>query len=197
MHSWSLRRRRTRRQAASRASSKDETDAVVPGATVQLTGPSVEEVQFTDAAGEFWFQNVPPGTYQLSVTLSGFTDVTLDQVVVADAEVSVSPIQLTIAGIGETVVVSASRAESALIDAPATMTVISGESFEASAAQNYGDVLRTVPGVNVVQLSARDVNLTSRQATNTLATSELTLVDGRSSTSTSSVWSCGTSCRRI
>lgn len=113
----------------------DETDAVVPGATVQLTGPSVEEVQFTDAAGEFRFQNVPPGTYQLSVTLSGFTDVTLDQVVVADEEVSVSPIQLTIAGIGETVVVSASRAESALIDAPATMTVLSGETIEASAAR--------------------------------------------------------------
>ena len=100
----------------------DETDAVVPGATVQLTGPSVEKVQFTNTAGEFRFQNVPPGTYQLSVTLSGFTDVTLDQVVVADEEVSVSPIQLTIAGIGETVVVSASRAESVGAAPPPPLT---------------------------------------------------------------------------
>jgi hypothetical protein len=34
--------------------------------------------------------------------------------------------------------------------------------------------------MNVVQLSARDINLTSRQATGTLATSQLTLLDGRS-----------------
>lgn len=158
----------------------DETGAIVPGARVQLTGASIEEVQFTEGTGEFRFESVPPGTYQLVVSISGFMDAIRDQVVVVDAEVSVSPIQLVIASIGETVVVSASRAESALIDAPATMTVISGESFQESPAQNYGDLLRTVPGMNVVQLSARDVNLTSRQATNTLATSQLTLVDGRS-----------------
>ena len=34
-------------------------------------------------------------------------------------------------------------------------------------------------GVNVTQLSARDINLTSRAATGTLATSQLALVDGR------------------
>jgi outer membrane receptor protein involved in Fe transport len=80
----------------------------------------------------------------------------------------------------EAVVVSASRSESALIDAPATMTVVPANALEIGAAQNYGDVLRSVPGMNVIQMSARDVNLTSRQATTTLATSQLALVDGRS-----------------
>src|SRR6185503_5609394 len=49
-----------------------------------------------------------------------------------------------------------------------------------SPAQNYGDLLRSVPGVNVIQTSARDVNLTSRQATATLSNSQLALLDGRS-----------------
>jgi outer membrane receptor protein involved in Fe transport len=80
----------------------------------------------------------------------------------------------------ETVVVSASKVDEALADAPATMTVISGETLETSPAQNYGDRLRGVPGVNVVQLSARDVNVTSRDATSTLANSQLGLLDGRS-----------------
>ena len=53
-----------------------------------------------------------------------------------------------------------------MVNAPATMSVLTSETLAATPAQNYGDVLRTVPGVNVVQLSARDVNLTSRQATN-------------------------------
>ncbi|MDA1186168.1 MAG: TonB-dependent receptor, partial [Acidobacteria bacterium] len=39
---------------------------------------------------------------------------------------------------------------------------------------------RTVPGLNVTQTSARDINMTARGATSTLATSQLALVDGRS-----------------
>ena len=45
---------------------------------------------------------------------------------------------------------------------------------------NYGDLLRSVPGVNVTQISARDVNVTSRAATGSLATSQLAVLDGRS-----------------
>ena len=37
-----------------------------------------------------------------------------------------------------------------------------------------------MPGLNVTQTSARDINLTSRGATSTLSTSQLALVDGRS-----------------
>jgi outer membrane receptor protein involved in Fe transport len=37
-----------------------------------------------------------------------------------------------------------------------------------------------VPGVNVTQVTARDVNVNTRGATSTLATSQLALVDGRS-----------------
>ncbi len=38
----------------------------------------------------------------------------------------------------------------------------------------------SVPGVNVIQMSARDINLTSRQSTSTLSNSQLALLDGRS-----------------
>ena len=37
-----------------------------------------------------------------------------------------------------------------------------------------------MPGVNVTQVSARDINITSRAATGTLATGQLALLDGRS-----------------
>lgn len=45
---------------------------------------------------------------------------------------------------------------------------------------DYADLMRSVPGVNVAQTSARDVNVTARGATSTLATSQQLLVDGRS-----------------
>jgi len=80
----------------------------------------------------------------------------------------------------EVTVVSASRAEQKIVDAPATMSVITSETMEQSPATNIGDTLRTVPGVNVIQTGARDFNVTARQATSTLATSQLVMVDGRS-----------------
>ena len=157
----------------------DESGAFVPGATVTLSGPR-SQTTTSGPAGEYRFANLPAGTYQISVLLSGFAPVTRENIVVGNGDVTVPSITLALAGIGEVVVVSASKVETALINAPATMTVLPGATLAASPAQNYGDLLRSVPGMNVVQMSARDINLTSRQATGTLATSQLTLLDGRS-----------------
>jgi outer membrane receptor protein involved in Fe transport len=81
---------------------------------------------------------------------------------------------------GEEIVVSASKVETQIINAPATMSVINSETIEAAPSQNYGDLLRSVPGLNVIQMSARDVNVNSRQASGTLSASQLVVVDGRS-----------------
>jgi outer membrane receptor protein involved in Fe transport len=158
----------------------DETGAVVPGATVQLAGGSGRLSTVTGGQGEYSFQNVPPGTYQVIVSLAGFAPATLDNVTVGGGNVEVPRTLLALATVGETVVVSASRTEIALVNAPATMSVLSSEVLESTPAQNYGDLMRAVPGVNVIQLSARDVNMTSRQATGTLSNSQLVLLDGRS-----------------
>ena len=80
----------------------------------------------------------------------------------------------------EVVVVSASKVETKLINAPATVSVVEADTIAASPAQNYGDLLRSVPGLNVIQTSARDINITARQATSSLANSQLVLLDGRS-----------------
>ena len=80
----------------------------------------------------------------------------------------------------EQVVVTASRSDQQLVNAPASVSLVTDETIQNSPATNIGELLRAVPGLNVSQLSARDVNLTSRGATSTLATSQLALVDGRS-----------------
>jgi outer membrane receptor protein involved in Fe transport len=80
----------------------------------------------------------------------------------------------------ETVVVSASRTEERLVNAPATMSVISGIPLETATSQNFAELLRSIPGLNITQVSARDINITSRAATGTLATGQLALLDGRS-----------------
>src|SRR5688572_26411812 len=80
----------------------------------------------------------------------------------------------------EQVVVTASRVEEQLVNAPAAVSLVNSATIQNSPATNIGDLLRAVPGVNVTQISARDINVTTRGATSTLATSQLALVDGRS-----------------
>jgi len=80
----------------------------------------------------------------------------------------------------EQVVVTASRVEEQLVNAPAAVSVITSTTIQNSPATNIGDLLRSVPGVNVTQVSARDININMRGATSTLSTSQLALVDGRS-----------------
>jgi outer membrane receptor for ferrienterochelin and colicins len=156
----------------------DETGGVLPGATVTLTGPGPSKTQVSGSDGSYRFAGVPAGSYKLTVTLSGFGAATQD-VTVAGGPVEVPKVALKIAGLGETVVVTASKVESTITNAPATMSVITAETLATSPSQNFGDLLRSVPGTNVIQMSARDINLTSRQTTGTLTTSQLVLLDGR------------------
>jgi iron complex outermembrane receptor protein len=80
----------------------------------------------------------------------------------------------------ETVVVSASRASEKLVNAPATMSVVTSAQIEGASSPNFAELLRSLPGVNITQVSARDINVTTRGSTGTLATGQLALLDGRS-----------------
>ena len=82
--------------------------------------------------------------------------------------------------IEEVVVVTASRTEQLLLESPVAISVIDSADIALSPAKNYADLMRGVPGLNITQTSARDMNMSSRSATGTLDASQLVLVDGRS-----------------
>jgi outer membrane receptor protein involved in Fe transport len=80
----------------------------------------------------------------------------------------------------EQVVVTASKVEQQLVNAPAAVSVITAQTLASKSTGDYAGLFRAVAGVNVSQTSARDLNITSRGSTNTLSTSQLALIDGRS-----------------
>jgi iron complex outermembrane receptor protein len=81
----------------------------------------------------------------------------------------------------ETMVVTPSRGrQTSVIDSPAAVSVISSEAIAVAPDRSFGELLRAVPGMNAVKGSARDYNVTARQATSTLSNSQLVLLDGRS-----------------
>lgn len=82
--------------------------------------------------------------------------------------------------ISDVIVVTAARTEQSLHEVPSAFSVVTTEEIETSPADDVGDLLRNVPGVNVTQVSARDIQVSSRSAASTLSTDTLVLLDGRS-----------------
>ena len=87
---------------------QDGTGAVLPGVTVDVTGPQNQSA-VTDATGEAHFLNLPPGSYQVKASLSGFADF-LNRAVTVSAGGAV-PLRVTmgVQGDAEQVHVSAGR----------------------------------------------------------------------------------------
>ncbi len=157
----------------------DESGGILPGCTITLSGPGGSQTTYADGGGAFSFADLAAGTYTVKVSLSSFRDAE-QEVQVGHSAADLGSITLALAGIGETIVVSASKIESTLTNAPATISVLTADTLNTTPASNMGDLLRNVPGVNVTQMSARDVQLSSRGSTGTLDASQIALLDGRS-----------------
>ena len=127
----------------------DEQSAVLPGATITLTGANTGARTTTSGAGgEFRFIGLDPGTYTVSVGLAGFA--TTQRTVIVSAGVSVDvTFTAKVAGVAETVTVDA---ETPVIDSKrmGTGTTVSHE--ELTMIPNSRDpwaFMRAVPGVQV------------------------------------------------
>jgi hypothetical protein len=85
----------------------DPSDAVAPGATVQLkdenTGITQETV--TSSAGQFQFPNLNSGSYSVTVTLSGFQTAAYTKVAVESSRTTDLRIKLSVGAATETVTV--------------------------------------------------------------------------------------------
>src|SRR5712671_164836 len=84
----------------------DPSGAVVSGATVKATntGTGIAQTASTTGDGEFSFQDLPLGTYKISVTASGFRPVTVDNVTVTAGSSYTLPVKLAAGSAGTTVV---------------------------------------------------------------------------------------------
>ena len=134
----------------------DTGGAVLPGVTVEaradvLPGP---RVTVTGANGEYRFPALPPGNYTLTFTLSGMQTATR-QVQVQLFQDTMADATLGIAGVSETVTVTAT---SSLIerDSAAIKSGVSNEQIMAlPVGQEYRDLIKLIPGVQYTQDATR------------------------------------------
>jgi len=159
---------------------KDQSGAIVRGAAVQATNHRTGSALWAAAneVGVWTMPSVPPGTYTVIVNVQGFQTATRKDIRV-DAAATVAVDATLQIGLQDMVVVTASRYEQEVVNAPATASVIPDLAVRNASTQHIADLLRAVPGMNVVQMSARQLNVTSRTATGVLPATQLVLVDGR------------------
>src|ERR687894_1197668 len=86
----------------------DPTSARVPGATVTVTGGSLNRTVAADEQGVARIQQVPPGIYTVSVSGGNFRALTVDNVEVVLGKTTPVEAALQAGGITESVVGSAS-----------------------------------------------------------------------------------------
>jgi hypothetical protein len=156
----------------------DESGAVLPGASVTLAGEGIGTRNTTSGSqGDFRFLNLDPGSYRVTVSLSGFATVTREVIVATGVNVDVG-FGLKVATLEETITITA---ETPVVDNKRTGTSTTLSQDELARTPNARDpwaVLRTVPGVMVDR-----VNIAGSE------TGQQAQFTGKGSTQADTVWS--------
>ena len=141
---------------AIRGTVTDESGAVLPGATIQLTaeqgGLGSNQETTADGRGTYAFLRLQPGTYSVRAELSGFRSVVQPNIVVNADATARADLRLQIGVLEEAIVVTSATP---LLDTTSALkqTVLTRE--EQQALPNRTDVwsmARVIPGVVVSKI---------------------------------------------
>jgi Carboxypeptidase regulatory-like domain len=128
----------------------DATGAVVPNATVTVTNTStgLSRGATTDQAGYYSIPNLQEGTYDLSVTASGFKPYTQKDINVSVNRVTRIDAKVEVGAVTEEVSVQASSAvlQTTRADVNTSLDTRAMENLPLSGYRNYQSLINLVPG---------------------------------------------------
>src|SRR5262252_848736 len=123
-----------RAQASISGVVKDSSGAVLPGVTVEAASPAlIEKVRSAtaDGSGQYHIENLRPGTYSLTFTLSGFSTFKREGIELTGTFTATVNAEMKVGAVAETITVA-------------------GETLEAiPTARLYHSIATLVPGVSV------------------------------------------------
>src|SRR5262245_49121932 len=130
---------------------KDTSGAVLPGVTVEAASPALIEKTrsvVTDGAGNYKIENLRPGTYTVTFTLTGFNTVKREGIELAGSFVANVSADMKVGALEETITVTG---ETPLVDIQSTarQQVLSKDVIEAiPTGRSYYSLGVLLPGVS-------------------------------------------------
>ncbi|MBC7923692.1 MAG: TonB-dependent receptor [Ferruginibacter sp.] len=125
---------------------RDEQNLPLPGATVTLD--QTNRGTTTDAAGRFNLENVPAGTYQLTIRFLGYKTVVLPVVTGTDA----APVRVALAPdalLMDAVVVTGTANPQTKLESTVAVTTLNAAQIQNRVPRGTADLLMAVPGFRV------------------------------------------------
>ncbi|HVZ19644.1 MAG TPA: carboxypeptidase regulatory-like domain-containing protein [Vicinamibacterales bacterium] len=133
---------------------KDSSGAVLPAVTVEASSPAlIEKVRsvVTDATGQYKIENLRPGTYTVTFTLSGFNTYKREGIVLQGSFVATVNADLSLGNVSETVTVSG---QSPVVDVQSSQQerVFSQQVIDTiPAGRSHINEIVLIPGVTSAQ----------------------------------------------
>jgi hypothetical protein len=130
----------------------DASGAVLPGVNVSLNGARLiggTQVQVTDASGNYRFDRLPPGTYQVKFELQGFRTIERPDIQISAAFVATVNSKMEVGTVAESITVTG---ESPTVDTKSNIgqTVMSQEILEGiPTGRDPWSLAKLIPGVQV------------------------------------------------
>jgi TonB-dependent receptor len=135
----------------------DQTGGVLPGATVVLHHAKTgrDRVVVSDSTGRFVADQLVPGSYTVSVTLTGFEPLTRDAVDVSDGGATTIDLVMRVSTITDAVVVRGTAANFANSvagkrAADGVVDMVNADEIGRLPDKNIGETLNRIPGVSML-----------------------------------------------
>jgi hypothetical protein len=139
-----------RAQAVIAGTVTDASGAVLPGVTVEASSPAlIEKVRsaVTGGTGQYRIEDLRPGTYTVTFSLTGFSTVQREGIVLSGSFTATIDSQLRVGSLQETIVVTG---DTPIVDVQSSkreMTIDSDTIRALPSQRNYGSMVMMVPGV--------------------------------------------------
>ena len=155
----------------------------IVGANVILEGNAIPDGKtgtVTSQEGDFRIENLPAGAYRLRITHIGYRDLVREKIEIVTGGVLELELELEAELIFlEQNVVSASRRQEKILEAPASVAVVEAREIRDRPSLSVVEHIRDLPAVDFSQTGLAQSNVVVRGFNNIFSGALLTLTDNR------------------
>jgi hypothetical protein len=139
-------------QASIVGTARDASGAVIPGVTVEASSPALIEKTrsvVTNATGQYAIEDLRPGTYTVSFSLTGFNMVVRSGIELTGTFIATVNVEMKVGSLSETVTVTGETPVVDVTSSRTQQTITSQTIQDIPSSRLYSSFTQLVPAINV------------------------------------------------